>query len=74
MDTIFRETFQKHEYDTKHAVTFEYQKGYSDATEDFGDLEREIDTTIVVVSIVLMVLVVHFLFRMRICRLLNCRR
>ena len=73
MDIAFQEAFQKHEYDTKHAVTFEYQQGYSDAIEDFGDLEREINTTILLILIVLMVLLVHFLNRMRICPLLHCR-
>ena len=73
MDVIFQEAFQKHEYDTKHAVTFEYQQGYSDATEDFGELEREINTTILLILIVLTVLIVHFLYRIRICPFLHCR-
>ena len=73
MDVVFQEEFQKHQYDTKQAATFEYQQGYSDATEDFGYLDREISTTILLVLIVLLVLMVNFLYRMRICPRLHCR-
>ena len=66
MDTIFQEEFLKQEHDTEDDVTFEYQKGYSDAMKEFGDLDREVHTLMFLIFVVFMILLIHFLHRLRI--------
>ena len=60
MDNILAEEWAKHEYDTVHSTTFEYQQGYDDAMADSSNKDEALWGSFMFMSLIWIIVCLRF--------------